>query len=154
MFACHAIKLGLEVIPLISDKKLINQNREDTIVNELCVGLSIAILKLHYVIQYHPPTLRYNVHMVTAFTMPEVFLSNISTRKIFHQQTLNYLSAEEFYNDAKLTDFMKYLEELKITFRPYRRFMTLKWKCIHLKEPNNINHNPDLKSIREIVELE
>ena len=29
MFACHAIKLGLEVIPLISDKKPINQNRED-----------------------------------------------------------------------------------------------------------------------------
>ena len=55
--------------------------------------------------------------------MPEVFLSNISISEIYDCKTLNWLIGRRILQRlSKLTDFMKYLKELKITFRPYRLY--------------------------------
>ena len=110
----------------------------------LCAGLSIAHTKtaLCHSISY-PLTLRYNVPhgLACAFTMPEVFLSNISISEDFFDlpKHLIGLSTEEFYNElCQINRLHEISRRIKNYIPSLQAFMTLKRKCIHLKEPKII----------------
>ena len=105
LLAAHAIKLGLETIPLLSENEPIDSKmREKLSIVSLCSGLSIAHTKtaLCHSISY-PLTLKYNVPhgLACAFTMPEVFASNLSFNAEFAELVKDLIglsSSNELYS--------------------------------------------------------